>query len=284
MPADSAARNMAADDALLAACADGGPPSLRLYRWAAAALSFGRTLQVDAEVRVCECRCAGVELVRRPTGGGVVVHDGCLTFSVALPLAGAVRGLGEWRRRMGDALASGLQRLGVGAGRLDDGALAPDGLPNWCLIHPVRHDVVVSGRKVAGGALRRRRAAILYQAYVSVQPPRDAVLSLACSRDVASLVRRYSTSLEEAAGCKFRWREVAEAVMAGFAEVFRVPLVEGSLTVAERDRLDLLADALYRRDPWNLGDPLDRRRVRGEVPEANALPEWVPAGTRPWGG
>ncbi|MFZ9947012.1 MAG: lipoyl protein ligase domain-containing protein, partial [Vulcanococcus sp.] len=56
----------------------GGPPMLRLYRWSTPALSLGRHQQRWPS----HWREAGVELVRRPSGGRAVLHAGELTYAL----------------------------------------------------------------------------------------------------------------------------------------------------------------------------------------------------------
>src|SRR5512137_1406754 len=77
------AMNMALDDALLHAVADGAsPPILRLYRWRPATLTVGYAQSLDAGVDLEACRAAGVEVIRRPTGGRAVLHDREVTYAV----------------------------------------------------------------------------------------------------------------------------------------------------------------------------------------------------------
>ena len=60
------AMNMALDDALLQAVADGdSPPVLRLYHWQPAALSLGYAQKVSDGVDLSACRRAGLDVVRR---------------------------------------------------------------------------------------------------------------------------------------------------------------------------------------------------------------------------
>jgi lipoate-protein ligase A len=69
----AAALNMAVDEALLISAT---APILRFYRWRAPALSFGyfgRYAEVDNQA-------GGREIVRRWTGGGIVLHGDDLTY------------------------------------------------------------------------------------------------------------------------------------------------------------------------------------------------------------
>jgi len=91
---NSALFNMALDEALmheLEAKSDGSGnqatvhpfPSaiLRIYGWKPAAVSIGYFQSMELEVQVNECKKRGIDLVRRITGGGAVLHEAELTYS-----------------------------------------------------------------------------------------------------------------------------------------------------------------------------------------------------------
>jgi lipoate-protein ligase A len=74
----SAAMNMAIDEALLQ---NAKVASLRFYRWDHAALSFG----YFGKFTDVEAHGKKRELVRRWTGGGIVLHGDDLTYSIVIP-------------------------------------------------------------------------------------------------------------------------------------------------------------------------------------------------------
>ena len=90
MGKNSAAMNMAIDEAILVAQKEAANPTLRFYGWTHPALSFGYFQNIASEVDVEACRADGIELVKRMTGGGTVVHGWELTYTLILP-----RGAGE---------------------------------------------------------------------------------------------------------------------------------------------------------------------------------------------
>ena len=82
--AGSAGWNMSLDEALLEATAHAGAPAtLRLYGWERPSLTLGYRQPVGDTAE----RCAehGVDLARRCTGGGSVLHVGDLTYAVTVP-------------------------------------------------------------------------------------------------------------------------------------------------------------------------------------------------------
>jgi lipoyl(octanoyl) transferase len=151
------AAQMAADRALLDDVAAGAPPTLRLYRWTPPALSLGR-FQPDDDVDHAACARAGVEVVRRPTGGKALLHGGDLTYAVAMPLPeGAAGGVDAVYARLAGALIGGLARLGVDAAiARHDGPAGP-----VCFAAQQGADLRVGDRKLCGSAQVRHAGAVL---------------------------------------------------------------------------------------------------------------------------
>ena len=84
MAANPAAMNMAVDEAMLLSQKEQPNPTLRFYTWSSPAFSFGYFQDIASEVDVEMCRADGIELVKRMTGGGTVVHGWDLTYTLIL--------------------------------------------------------------------------------------------------------------------------------------------------------------------------------------------------------
>lgn len=75
--------NMAVDEALLNTAVAGGPPTLRLYQWNEPTLSLGYFQRYhDRGQHAASSECP---VVRRQSGGGAILHDRELTYSLTLP-------------------------------------------------------------------------------------------------------------------------------------------------------------------------------------------------------
>ena len=159
----AAALNMAIDEALLEHAA---VPSIRFYQWHSPALSFGYFGKfADVAAHAFER-----DLVRRWTGGGIVLHGDDLTYSIVIPASDAAFGESSISiyEKIHRALCRALNGIGehaelVGSGRCAD-RTPHRGVPtNDCFANPVRADVLIDGRKVAGAAQRRTRSGLLQQ-------------------------------------------------------------------------------------------------------------------------
>jgi len=75
--------NMAVDQAVLETADETGQPTLRFYQWSEPTLSLGYFQSVhDRGQHPASQRCP---LVRRASGGGAIVHDREITYSLCLP-------------------------------------------------------------------------------------------------------------------------------------------------------------------------------------------------------
>jgi lipoate-protein ligase A len=154
----SAAMNMAIDEALLEYAK---VPSIRFYRWDHAGLSFGYFGRFADVASYAAQR----DVVRRWTGGGIVFHEDDLTYSIVITAndpvfaESSISIYENVHRALRNVLVATGQRAVVAA-VADRGAASFNG---HCFANPVRADVMLSGHKVAGGAQRRTRTALLHQ-------------------------------------------------------------------------------------------------------------------------
>ena len=148
--ASDAVENVAHDATLFTSLEEGrGDETLRFWEAGQPAVIVGRFGKTAAEVDEDACRADNVPVIRRISGGGaVVVGAGCLNYSLVLSL--------EARPELRDVARSYVVILGWVAE-----ALALPGL-----IMAGASDLALRDRKVAGGAQRRGRRALLHHGTV----------------------------------------------------------------------------------------------------------------------
>jgi lipoate-protein ligase A len=162
-----AAFNMAVDEALLQAMPRLNRPVLRFYGWTERAASFGYFQHFADVERIVELR----PLIRRPTGGGIVPHDGDWTYSLAFPTSNEWYALSarESYRRVHEWIRMAFARLTFTTELATSCRKAQAG---QCFAGYEQFDVLWRGQKIAGAAQRRTRDGLLIQG--SVQPPLPA--------------------------------------------------------------------------------------------------------------
>ena len=170
--------NMHADAVLLEAVGAGFSPSvLRLYRWDPPAISLGYNQDPKRELNLPRVRSAGIEVVRRLTGGRAVLHWEELTYSVICREGCGRLGAspGATYREIGKALVAGLRAFGapVDLHRQDagqGGRSTPEAPKPPCFASTSKWEVTYRGRKLAGSAQRRIRGAILQHGSILTGP------------------------------------------------------------------------------------------------------------------
>jgi len=186
----SGAANMARDEALLAEAA----PTVRVYAWQPACVSLGRA-QTEADIDAAAARAWGMDIVRRGTGGGAILHNEAeVTYAVVLPLdhPGLPRDITGSFAHISQGVVDTLRALGLPA-RIE--SVADNTRETLCYVRKQGTNVTVDGRKISGGAQRRTDKAVLQHGTLIIE--RDEARSAQLfGSDEATIAARV-TSLPE---------------------------------------------------------------------------------------
>ena len=222
---------MAVDELLLDQAAESGECAWRFYRWSAPTLSLGyfQTF-ADRRQHPASQPCA---VVRRLTGGGAIVHDHELTYSLAIP---SDHPLALARQRLyamvHATLIETLADWSIAASLCP--AQAPDE-PFLCFQRRAPGDVVVGHAKIAGSAQRRRRGAVLQHG------------SVLLSRSVAA---PELDSLEDVSGRSLSSAQLIAAWTPRLVRTLRLAWHEASLSDAQRQAAQTLVASKYAAGRW----------------------------------
>ena len=189
---ETAHEQMAIDEAL----ARDAQPTLRLFRWKRPALSLGRNQIRPGWLDRSRALALGVDVVDRPTGGGLAVHGGDLSCSVVIPLEPGLR-LSEVMAHICETLAKACRAVGAGVESV--GELSAASRVVYCLAQRSSYALYAGGKKFGGLAIRRYPRALLVQGSCAVRPFPEPVRRL-MSPEAAELYGTSSTWLEAACG------------------------------------------------------------------------------------
>jgi lipoate-protein ligase A len=236
-PPASGAWNMAVDEVLLEAAAGEGRATLRFYEWDQPTLSLGYfQLAHDRQRHAASSRCP---LVRRASGGGAIVHDRELTYSIALPHSPAhpipPAALYEHFHR---SLVTILADLGVAAAQFQPppGHCAVESIANQecepflCFQRRCCGDIICGDAKIVGSAQRRRKGGVLQHGSI--------LLARSAAAPELPGIRDLSAVDLAAADLIARWLPLLGAGLA------RSPAPE-ALTASERRRAEELVTARF---------------------------------------
>ncbi len=143
---------------------------LRVYQWRGEGCTFGFS-QKYAEVRAL-CK-TGVAPVRRATGGGVVFHDGDLTFSLVFPWDRTCAPEAIYKN-IHRGICQALKSRGTANGMWTKRG---EGIARDCFARAECADLVdANDRKILGGALRKKGSKGLYQGSLRLATPAEAIV------------------------------------------------------------------------------------------------------------
>lgn len=236
-PAQNGVLNMATDEAILQAVGAGeSPPTLRFYRWDEPTISLGYFQKYDEFLQQDEV-IRNLAVVRRQTGGGAILHDDEITYSLVLPTGeNSDTDIELMYRLVHDAFIATLAELAAPAdyrGGQDRGN-AQRG-PFFCFARKHRLDLVIGADKLLGSAQRRIRNAVLQHG------------SLIFGRH---FLQQPSAALNDAIAApldsKVFLAEAAQKIGDGLGKT----VANGELTDLERSTLPTL-QSKYAGDEWN---------------------------------
>jgi lipoate-protein ligase A len=240
---------MAVDEAVLTSrIAEKVPNTLRLYQWQPSAVSLGRNQQTQDWVYLENCQKLGIDVVRRPSGGGTVYHDqeGEVTYSVttnttSLGNSGDITAVYQ---KIYEAVTDALRLLGVPADFSNGDA---KNCPN----------LTVGGKKISGSSQTLSRGYVLQHGTLLRSVDIDKMFQLlrlkeASCTQAADFARTRITSVQQELGHKISPDTLANALKQGFKAILKIQLQEAPLTPYEQELAEILYEDKYSTKEWNL--------------------------------
>jgi lipoate-protein ligase A len=165
---------MARDERLLDEAAD---LTVRRYLWSPPAVSLGKFQELASDARAV-LAAAGIDVVRRPSGGRLVLHGEGFewSFAVVVPARLLPYGTHAAYRAVHDAMAAALAQSGVAP---DAGRDEPYTRSALCFASALRHDLLVAGGKaVAVAQVRRGDRHLVHGSVLQRRPPAALVAAV----------------------------------------------------------------------------------------------------------
>ncbi len=228
---NTAALNMALDEALMESLGD--VPVLRIYGWRPSAVSVGYFQSIKEEVDLEKCRQLGIDIVRRVTGGGAVLHESELTYSFITRQY--PQNIMESYRWICDAVVMSINKLGFSA------SFAP------------LNDIIVNGRKVSGNAQTRKKGVLLQHGTILLSVDVDKMFSVLkvpyekLKDKIIKDVKERVTGLPDTT-----FDSMASSLKTSFGEKFDATLVAESVSSQESSRAEWLSEHKYSSEAWNM--------------------------------
>lgn len=237
----SGALNMAIDEVLLdKVSTNESLPILKFYGWRPATITIGYFQSLEQEVDTERCAQEGVDIVRRITGGGAVLHEDEITYSLIIKEEGIIeKDILKSYEQICKGILNALSKLNL------DGKFIPI------------NDLIVNGKKFSGNAQSRKKGCVLQHGTILLEVDIKKMFSLLKvpsekMRDkLITAVEERVTSLSKELNRTVTYEEMQDLLIKGFKEALEIELVPSELTEEEMMEAQKLATEKYGAPQWN---------------------------------
>jgi lipoate---protein ligase len=222
--------NMALDEILMN-YVKGDMPILRLYRWQPAAVSIGYFQSMDEEVDVKKCKQIGIDVVRRITGGGAVLHESELTYSFITKIY--PKNIMDSYNLICEPVVMCINKLGFNA------KFAP------------LNDIVVNNKKVSGNAQTRKKNTLLQHGTILLDVNVEKMFSVLKVPSEKIKDKMINDVKARVMGLNKTFEQVGHNLKESFCERFDAEIIVDNLTIEENENARKLASEKYISNQWN---------------------------------
>lgn len=205
-------------------------PTLRFYSWSKPAVALGFFQQAEKELSLEACKMENVEIFRRITGGGAVYKSSCFelnySFIIREDFKCVPKDVEESYRLICGAVMKGLDRLGFSVD-----------------FKPI-NDIMIGGKKVSGNAQTRVDNVLLHHGTILFRPEVEKMFKYLKIDDKKLFEKKVRSAKDLVVGlCDYREitkKEVADAIVKGFEEIFEKKFLNSSITREESRDAEIL--------------------------------------------
>ncbi|GAB6157639.1 octanoyltransferase LipM [Desulfotomaculum varum] len=252
--------NMAVDEAILICQSEGKVlPTIRFYQWHPPAVTIGYFQKINQEVDLAACRAAGIDCVRRLTGGRAVLHSQELTYSLVTTendphVPGGV--LLSYQA-ISRGLLAGLKNLGLNGQVVTETVKKSRSSSAACFDAPSWYEITVEGKKVIGSAQTRKHGSLLQHGSIPIILEASEICryllfpSPAVKEYASRRLQDKAAGLAQLMGSVPPMTCIEKAFMDGLAEGLGIELMVDELTPREKEIAHILYIDKYSQDSWN---------------------------------
>ncbi len=245
---------MAIDETLLNAVINGNSPNvIRFYQWNPSTASIGKHQSFSAEIDEDGAKSHNVDIVRRISGGGAVLHEslGEITYAVICRLEDLPKikktlhifddSISTRYKIILEALACGIERLGmsINIGKIHCPALFTE------------------GKKISGNAQIIRKNVLLQHGTIllKVFPERmyeilRAPVGISYTYMVKSVRSKVIGIMQNSKDKEINYEDIVSLMKSGFEDVFNISLEKVPFSPKEEAEIDSLIKNRYENEKW----------------------------------
>lgn len=177
---NTAEKNMLIDHDLLEGLTD--EAILHFYDWERPSITHGYFIKPENWLHLDKLHELGIDIARRPTGGGIVFHLWDLAFSFLMPSSHpnfCSNALDNYRY-VNDIVLKAVKEFNTTEKLLSlidrDKEARFLFSSKFCMARPTKYDLMFEGKKIAGAAQRKKLQGYLHQGTISIASPDIEIL------------------------------------------------------------------------------------------------------------
>jgi lipoate-protein ligase A len=241
--------NMAVDEYLLNSLEEDSLTYLRFYQWEKPTVSLGYSQNIHKVVDLDYCRENGIDIVRRITGGKLVLHQHEITYSVcSSDEKNFPPRLSDSYRLISQALILGLEKMGIASYLASDtpASYVKGDMP--CFYHPARNEIEVDGKKIVGSAQKRLGARFIQHGSIPVEDNGDLLELVTSLRGGEGKLRM--TSLSQVLDREVSFEGAVKHFAEGFSEYFGINLIPKAFNAEDMEKIFEIRRNRYENRDW----------------------------------
>ena len=240
---------MAVDDYLFQCLGNEPTTYLRFYQWERPTASLGYSQEVGQIIDLDKCRTMGIDIVRRITGGKLVLHYQEVTYSISSSDSELFTSkLMDSYRLISEALIQGLEKLGIRCSLATSTPSSYARGPLPCFSHPAQNEIEMDGKKIIGSAQKRTGERFIQHGSIPLK--KDEGLLRSISKLSREVFRMNMTSLSDTLGREVDFDWVVEHLQSGICEYFNIRLNPKSFSEEEKEAIRKIQAERYGNPAW----------------------------------
>lgn len=170
---------MAKDALLLENLSLDEDPLIHFYEWSVPCLTVGHFIDPAKYLDLQAVKDSGLQIAKRPTGGGIIFHLTDFAFSILIPAKHFLFSCntlqnyawinGKVAHAISDLISSIPTSLLQPTPKIQKSS-------TFCMAQPTPYDIIIEGKKAGGAAQRRTKRGLLHQATLSLGVPPVEIL------------------------------------------------------------------------------------------------------------
>jgi lipoate-protein ligase A len=248
----SGSLNMAVDDFLFRSLSSEPQTFLRFYRWERPTVSLGYSQDIRKVVNLEYCQNQGIDIVRRMTGGKLVLHHKEVTYSLCSSDKEIFTStLADSYRLISQALMRGFGKMGLKSHLADSPpeSYARGNLP--CFSYPARDEIEVEGKKIVGSAQKRTGSKFIQHGSIPLEKDGGFLMPVSFLKKGEGKSRMIS--LSQALGKKVSFDWAVEHLISGISEFFKISFKAKIFNPEEKKAILIIQQEQYASKDWTYG-------------------------------